>query len=55
LNVAPDLSHFAGIVPCGLLGGQVTSLQKLGVTVTMQEVDTVLRAAFAQIFSEPRC
>jgi lipoyl(octanoyl) transferase len=54
LNVAPDLSHFAGIVPCGLLGSQVTSLQRLGVTVTMQEVDTVLRATFAQIFPEPR-
>jgi lipoyl(octanoyl) transferase len=54
LNVAPDLSHFAGIVPCGLLGSQVTSLHKLGVAVPMQEVDAVLRAAFAQNFPEPR-
>lgn len=38
LNVAPDLSHFSGIVPCGLEGFGVTSLQKLGVEAGMAEV-----------------
>ncbi len=51
LNVDPDLSHFAGIVPCGLADSEVTSLAKLGLTVPMREVDAVLRAAFAQAFS----
>ncbi len=39
LNVAPDLSHFSGIVPCGLEGFGVTSLRKLGVAARMAEVD----------------
>ena len=50
LNVAPDLSHFAGIVPCGLAGSAVTSLRALGVAATMAEVDTALRATFRQAF-----
>ena len=50
LNVDPDLSHFAGIVPCGLAGSEVTSLRKLGLSATMPEVDAALRASFAQIF-----
>lgn len=52
LNVDPDLSHFAGIVPCGLPDSEVTSLAKLGLTVPMREVDAVLRAAFAKVFSK---
>ena len=52
LNVEPDLSHFSGIVPCGIaqrhLG--VTSLVDLGVPVTMAEVDSVLRAEFEKRF-----
>ncbi len=47
LNVAPDLSHYAGIVPCGIADAGVTSLAALGVDVTMDEVDEVLRATFA--------
>lgn len=52
LNVAPDLSHFAGIAPCGVtephLG--VTSLRDLGRSVTMNEVDALLRQKFETIF-----
>ena len=50
LNVEPDLSHFSGIVPCGVTGHGVTSLADLGRIVTMPEVDMALRAAFEPIF-----
>ncbi len=52
LNVEPDLSHFSGIVPCGVRGQGVTSLVDLGIPVTMPEVDGALRAAFEQVFGE---
>jgi lipoyl(octanoyl) transferase len=45
VNVAPDLEHFAGIVPCGLRGAGVTSLARLGLEPSMAEVDRALRAA----------
>jgi lipoyl(octanoyl) transferase len=52
LNVEPDLSHFSGIVPCGVSEPRygVTSLVDLGRTVTMPEVDMALRATFAPLF-----
>ena len=50
LNVAPNLDHFSGIVPCGLAGYPVTSLRQLGVEVSMAEVDAVLAATFAETF-----
>ena len=52
LNVEPELSHFSGIVPCGVKaeGYGVTSLADLGVTATMPEVDMALRAAFEELF-----
>ncbi len=50
LNVAPDLAHFAGIVPCGIGGHGVTSLADLGWDGTMADVDAVLRRSFAEIF-----
>jgi lipoyl(octanoyl) transferase len=52
LNVDPDLSHFSGIVPCGVSDKRygVTSLADLGRTVSMPEVDSALRAAFAPLF-----
>ncbi len=52
LNVEPDLSHFSGIVPCGVADRRygVTSLADLGLTVTMAEVDMALRAAFKPLF-----
>jgi len=50
LNVEPDLSHFDGIVPCGVRGQGVTSLVDLGIPVTMPEADGALRAAFEEVF-----
>jgi lipoyl(octanoyl) transferase len=52
LNVEPDLSHFSGIVPCGVSAAHlgVTSLVDLGLPVTMPEVDAVLRREFEAIF-----
>ena len=50
LNVAPDLAHYRGIVPCGVMGHGVTSLDRLGVTVGMDAVDAALRRAFAANF-----
>ena len=50
LNVEPDLSHFSGIVPCGVRQHGVTSLVDLGIPVTMPEVDAVLRGAFEKVF-----
>jgi len=46
LNVAPDLGHFSGIVPCGIRGHGVTSLADLGVAAGMAEVDAALRRYF---------
>ena len=50
LNVAPDLSHFAGIVPCGISQHGVTSLAALGRTTDMAAVDAALKASFATVF-----
>jgi lipoyl(octanoyl) transferase len=50
LNVAPDLDHFSGIVPCGISGHGVTSLDALGIAATMAEADAALRAAWAEVF-----
>ena len=50
LNVEPDLSHFTGIVPCGVTGHGVTSLVDLGLPVTMADADAALRAAFIPVF-----
>jgi lipoyl(octanoyl) transferase len=52
LNVDPDLSHFSGIVPCGVRGRGVTSLVDLGRPVTMPEADSALRGAFEATFGE---
>lgn len=50
LNVEPDLSHFAGIVPCGVREYGVTSLVELGLPVTMTDVDLALRREFDPLF-----
>ena len=52
LNVEPDLSHFSGIVPCGVSEQRygVTSLADLGIPVSMPEVDLVLRREFEALF-----
>ena len=54
LNVEPDLSHFGGIVPCGIAESHlgVTSLVDLGLPVAMSDVDVALRAAFGEVFGE---
>lgn len=46
INVAPDLSHFGGIVPCGIGEYPVTSLEKLGAANDFGPVDAALRATF---------
>ena len=50
LNVDPDLSHYEGIVPCGISAHGVTSLTDLGLPVSMTDADMALRAAFEDIF-----
>ena len=50
VNVEPDLTHFSGIVPCGISGYGVTSLVDLGLPITMPEFDAVLKQAFAEVF-----
>jgi lipoyl(octanoyl) transferase len=50
LTVEPDLSHFDGIVPCGIRGHGVTSLVDLGLPVSMAELDMALRARFGEVF-----
>lgn len=50
INVNPDLSHFGGIVPCGIAEHGVTSLHDLGHAVTMPELDGVLKQKFEEIF-----
>ena len=50
LNVDPDLTHFSGIVPCGVSEHGVTSLHDLGLLVTMADVDVAMRDAFAEVF-----
>ncbi|MFG6585327.1 lipoyl(octanoyl) transferase LipB [Sulfitobacter sp. 1A12779] len=51
INVEPDLSHFGGIVPCGITNHGVTSLVDLGLPVTMDDVDLALRATFVEVFA----
>lgn len=50
LNVSPDLSHYGGIIPCGISHFGVTSLEDMGILISMQEVDMVLREEFAKLF-----
>lgn len=55
INVEPDLSHFDGIVPCGIRGHGVTSLVDLGLPVTMADVDVALMATFDASLSRMAC
>ena len=50
LNVAPDLSHYDGIVPCGITDQGVTSFEDLGQLVSLPEADSSLRMAFEARF-----
>jgi lipoyl(octanoyl) transferase len=54
INVEPDLSHFDGIVPCGIRDHGVTSLVDLGLPVTMADLDAALMATFPRRF-QGRC
>ena len=54
LNVAPDLTHFDGIVPCGIRGHGVTSLADLGHDIHMNVVDAALAAVFEERFGPLR-
>jgi lipoyl(octanoyl) transferase len=53
-NVDPDLSHFGGIVPCGVRGHGVTSLADLCIAVSMADADVALKAAFEEVFGSVR-
>jgi len=50
INVDPDLSHYEGIVPCGIVEHGVTSLIDLGLPVKMHDVDLALKKKFQEIF-----
>lgn len=50
LNNTPDLSHYAGIIPCGIQEYGVTSLAKLGVDISTQELDLLLKEEFEKLF-----
>jgi lipoyl(octanoyl) transferase len=50
LNVNPDLTHFSGIVPCGISEHGVTSMAALGVNAGMAAVDAALQANFLKVF-----
>lgn len=50
INVDPDLTHFSGIVPCGISAYGVTSLVDLGLPVMIGDVDVLLSEAFEEVF-----
>ena len=50
INISPDLSHYDGIVPCGISQYGVTSLQALGISASVADVDVALRSAFESVF-----
>jgi lipoyl(octanoyl) transferase len=52
INIEPDLTHFSGIVPCGISDHGVTSLVDLGLPVTMADLDAALMATFPRFFPE---
>jgi lipoyl(octanoyl) transferase len=57
LNVEPDLTHFGGIVPCGIAEYGVTSLEELGKQIPMKRVDAALERSFPVFLKalEPKC
>jgi lipoyl(octanoyl) transferase len=54
LNIAPELTHFSGIVPCGISDQGVTSFEDLGHLAAIAEVDIALQAAFKHRFGAVR-
>ncbi len=55
INVEPDLTHFDGIVPCGITGHGVTSLVDLGLPVTMEDLDVALKRTFEAAMTRESC
>jgi lipoyl(octanoyl) transferase len=53
VNLDPDLSHYRGIVPCGIRQHGVTSLAAEGIVASLPELDMALEAAFAEVFGAP--
>lgn len=53
INLNPDLSHFDGIVPCGIAQHGVTSFEDLGVKASMEELDEALKEIFEDVFNPP--
>ena len=51
INVAPDLSHFGGIIPCGIAEFGVTSLKEQGKEMAMSRVDAALKKSFRQFLN----
>ncbi|MCF6272993.1 MAG: lipoyl(octanoyl) transferase LipB [Rhodobacteraceae bacterium] len=51
INLAPDLSHYSGIVPCGISDYGVTSLADLGINASMTDLDSALQRSFDKIFT----
>ena len=51
INVEPDLSHYNGIVPCGIADYGVTSLVDLGIPATIDDLDMALKRRFAEVFN----
>ncbi|MEA1071510.1 lipoyl(octanoyl) transferase LipB [Sphingomonas sp. LY160] len=52
INVSPDLSHFGGIVPCGIAEYGVTSLQHVGLDADLASLDTALKAHFPRFLND---
>jgi lipoyl(octanoyl) transferase len=52
INLAPDLSHYAGIVPCGIREHGVTSLKALGIRATMEDLDRAMGEAWPAVFGD---
>ena len=52
INVEPDLTHYNGIVPCGIADYGVTSLVDLGIPTGMDELDMALKRSFADVFED---
>lgn len=54
INVEPELSHFGGIVPCGITEYGVTSLVDLGLPVTLEDLDVALKSSFDHVLGEAK-
>ncbi len=50
INLNPNLSHFAGIIPCGISSYGVTSLKALGIDATLNQLDDALKASWNRVF-----